>query len=347
MDVLSALSKRAAELVPLSLYRRIRSVDVTGFCYHMVADDLCPHVGPILPYKTVAEFERDLQYLVRHFTPVSYAQIVAYRREGAPLPANAAVVTFDDGFTECESIVRPLLLKYDIPCIFFVIGSCVDNRSLMFRNKVALLLDHLGSLEDVERRDKLRVLKGPVGGDAVTWPAFEAWLGRCEAVDGAKLDRICALLGLDIPSYLDNRRPYLTSEQILRLQRDGFTIGAHTMTHPRLYRLDPSSIVREIVDSCTMVQRLTGTPEVPFAFPFNGQRIDRGLVADLRAADPRIGLVFDTGGVAPDPWWVVNRISVDRPGNGRTGRSNLPELIHRAYQIHAGRVLRRLLRVRR
>lgn len=72
--------------------------------------------------------------LVSHFTwlrdngyhPVSLAQIREAQNGGRPLPKNAILLTFDDGYISFYTTVYPLLRAYDFPAILAVVGSWLE-----------------------------------------------------------------------------------------------------------------------------------------------------------------------------------------------------------------------------
>src|SRR5689334_9863296 len=92
--------------------------DVIGFCYHTVSDEQQPHVASLYRCKSIAQFRRDLTFLQRFYRVIGYHDL-----EGAHDGINGApsvVITFDDGLVECHDVVRPLLLEYGVPAIFFI-----------------------------------------------------------------------------------------------------------------------------------------------------------------------------------------------------------------------------------
>jgi hypothetical protein len=72
------------------------------------------------------------------------------------------------------------------------------------------------------------------------------------------------------------------------------------------------------VESCRIVQGITGQPSVPFAFPYSGGGLDREWLAALRRQHPCIGLCFDTDGVRADAPFVVQRVFGERFGPDHT-----------------------------
>ncbi|MBD0320412.1 MAG: polysaccharide deacetylase family protein, partial [Gemmatimonadetes bacterium] len=133
------ISRRAGtylmRLLPLQLYGRILPRAVVGLCYHVVSERRLPHVANLYPYKSPEQFEADLVYLKRNFRVVSYADVVEGRVE-----PNSVHISFDDGYSECFDVVRPLLLKHGLPCTFFISPPYLDNRRMYSFNKASLAL---------------------------------------------------------------------------------------------------------------------------------------------------------------------------------------------------------------
>lgn len=60
----------------------------------------------------------------------------------------------------------------------------------------------------------------------------------------------------------------MTEEELRDLAAAGIELGAHTVTHPDLSRLDRESCLREMVESREALERLTGAEVRTFAYPF-------------------------------------------------------------------------------
>lgn len=310
-----------------------------SFFYHTVSDKPLAHIRNLFACKNVAQFEQDLILLEERFGLPTHQEISGRRSERW-----SAAISFDDGLRECFDLVRPLLLKHGVPCTFFVITDAIDNRLLMFRNKVSLFLDRWRSLTSADRaarREKLgQRFEAPNSSDG----EFLAWIDRLPAHRVDDIDALCESLDIDCDRFLRDQRPYMTREQILQLHRDGFTIGAHTRTHPRLWELkDPSEVEREIIESCAAVRDLTGQAKVPFAFPFNGLWMDRDRIEAIRKKTGFIDLFYDSNNLMKDRDFVVNRIWVDSPDGAASGRSNLPRMLRRAHALEPIRAMKRLM----
>lgn len=98
---------RIAHRIPLLVYRVMFARKIVGLYYHVISDEPLAHIRHLYTFKTVAMFEGDLAYLKRHYHPISYEQLLEHVQGGKRLPVNALLLTFDDGFSQCFSVVRP------------------------------------------------------------------------------------------------------------------------------------------------------------------------------------------------------------------------------------------------
>ena len=71
-----------------------------------------------------ATFASHVKLLSAHgYTPVTFAQIIAYVEKGEPLPEKPILITFDDGYLSNYEYAYPILSEYGWPASIFVIGS--------------------------------------------------------------------------------------------------------------------------------------------------------------------------------------------------------------------------------
>lgn len=336
------LAKGIRRSIPLGFYPYLIRRDVVGLFYHAVSDERLAHIQRLYPPEPVARFEAALRYIQKHFHPVTDAELYAHRINGRPLPARAIHLSFDDGFAECYSVARPLLLKYGIPCTFFITSGWVDNQRMFYRNKVSLCLERLAELPHDAVRMVFTSLNNALDIKLVEAKDFKRWIMALGPMDEPVIDMAAKMLGLDIKEYLSRRQPYLSSQQIMDLYEDGFIIGAHTRAHAKLALLAPGQVEAEIVESARFVQQLTGAERVPFSFPYSATDTDRGLLAAIRQRHPFLGLFYDTMDLRPDLPFIVNRIWAEKSAyRGAGAETNLPALLHAAYRAEAYDAMRR------
>jgi peptidoglycan/xylan/chitin deacetylase (PgdA/CDA1 family) len=330
MSALNVLASAVSDVIPLRAYRRIIPRELVGFVYHLVSEQAGPHIRHLYSCKTPQMFEQDLSYLSESFALPGYDQLFGDVR--STLEKRAAFVTFDDGLAECSSTVGPMLVKHRVPCIFFLVTECIDNRHMMYRHKISLCISKILDLPPSALISNKVPLASIFLSAAETKEELIRGALSFKEKDSAKIDRLCEALEVDWRSYLERSKPYMTQGQIKDLLRAGFKIGAHTRRHAFLADLTAEEMETEIVGSCNEIREITGDDNVPFAFPFSGAGVGRDFLQHLREKHPVIGPAFDTAGVAIDAPFVFNRITADVPSRGGASGTNIPALLHGAYR---------------
>ena len=269
------------------------------------------HVRHLYPYKTPAQFEADLDILQANFKLVGYPELLAAFENNQPLHAGSAYLSFDDGFRECYDIIRPILKRRGIPALFFLTTDWIDNQALYYRGKMSLCIEAYDQLSMPEQKDWLIAEPETAHMDPTGFPI---WIKDQEQADEEEvIDMVCERLGVDAQAYLRQNEPFMTSDQIRTMRAESFWFGGHSQKHAKLATIEPEAQDTEILASCQQIAELTGDPQVPFAFPFSGNGVDRDRLANLRSAHPEIGLIFDTQGIKPDRDFIQHRIWVDQP----------------------------------
>ena len=330
------LVKRALDKIPAVAWRAMMPRTEIALCYHMVSQEVLPHVRPLYAYKNPAQFASDLEFLA----------------------GGDAFLSFDDGFAECRTVVAPLLARYGQRATFFVNTDLLDNRMMMYRNKLALCIDrlettastaapaHHGETDPAILRKRAADLLG------LPHPAEIVALRRAildlRADRAMRVDALCAVLGVDVPAYLANRKPYLTWDQVRELLEEGHAIGAHGLDHREFQAMEPDEIERQMVESCNAVRAVTNQEKVPLAVPFSLDGLDRSLLADIARRNPQVGRIYGTSGLMPEPAGFLNRLVVDSPPissptHRPSNRTRLPSKIKAALRERITALARRLV----
>src|ERR1700722_6844348 len=76
----------ARTIIPFAVWQSLSRVSLAVPYYHMVSDDEVPHVRHLYRFRSVREFVADLDFLLRHYAPVSLQQIVTHLDGGGSLP---------------------------------------------------------------------------------------------------------------------------------------------------------------------------------------------------------------------------------------------------------------------
>lgn len=97
---------------------------VAVLMYHHLQEE--PARGDILSPR---QFERQMELLAEHgFRVISAEEYAAFMLEGAKVPDNAVLLTFDDGYASFYELAYPVLKRFGYSAVAFVIVSGVDQR---------------------------------------------------------------------------------------------------------------------------------------------------------------------------------------------------------------------------
>lgn len=323
--------KNLAEKVPLPIYQSLVNRNPIGLYYHVVSDEYLPHIQYLNGYKTPRAFENDLIYLLKKFNIITYEQLLTAYLNNSKLKHKSIILTFDDGFSECFSVVRPLLLKHGIPCSFFVTTEFIDNKKLSNVEKACLCIDQINSIENevfqfIELKKSINFPK-----EIMTKKELISWIKSQAIYSTNTIDQLCLHFEIDVNDYLKSKQPYMTSDNIKKLSQDGFSIGAHSTSHRKLGLLTDIDIEKEIITSCNKVMSLTGKTQVPFAFPFSADGVSRELLEKIKQEFRGVGLFFDTNGIQRNQGFLVSRICADSTKGTINNSTNLDYKITQAY----------------
>jgi peptidoglycan/xylan/chitin deacetylase (PgdA/CDA1 family) len=314
VSILLTLGEAGSRIpVPLGLLRRAADAGCVVLLAHDVVDHRPPpHLAWTVGYKTTARFEADLTWLLRRYRFVGYDDVEASLAGARKLPANAALLTFDDGYAELHSIAWPILRRLGVPALVFLTTSALDNVALTADCRLSLCVHEFVRLARADQRSTIAALGLP---DFAARPAPELGRELCgylRSHDGAT-QALWQRLALDEEAYLREVRPYLTTEQVRELAAHGWSVGGHGVVHRHLQGLSRDELEGEIVESCAAASRLSGRARAPFAFPYSGQGVRRDWLAEIRARHGHVGLFFDVHGIRREGSLVWHRVDIERP----------------------------------
>lgn len=110
---------------------------------------------PAIKGLDVNEFREQIGYLKQHYTIVPMEDVVAALGSGVNIPPRAAVLTFDDGYSDHYEHAFPVLLEQKLQGSFYVPRSTALDREILDVNKIHFFLaatkDHVALAAEVAR----------------------------------------------------------------------------------------------------------------------------------------------------------------------------------------------------
>ncbi len=235
--------------------------------YHGISADHREWEGTISQQR----FRRHLRWLKQHFSFTTVAGAARLLASGE-LDRDWCVITFDDGYLNNFENAWPVLRELDLPATIYLTSSFLDGRELWF---------------DVARRALTTCLEPGAADATPPWVAerlaesLGAWPPTLELESAMRLlksksadermetVRQLQAAGLDLPA----AAAPMSWDQARELQQAGIELGAHTVEHPILSKLDRQCQEAEIRGSIERLTEELGRRPTTFAMP-NGSQAD-------------------------------------------------------------------------
>lgn len=214
---------------------------------------------------SASEFDGQMRVIAETFTPLPLSEAVE-RLRGGGLPPRAACVTFDDGYRDNVEVALPILRRHGVPATFFIATGYLDG-GCMWNDKVVEALRVMPGRELDLGRWGLPVF-GLDGADARR-RAIETILPALKYLPAAERESRAdeLLTAARLPAVAS---PMMRETHVRALHTAGMEIGAHSITHPVLTRVDATQARREIADSARRLSDILREPIRLFAYP-NGK----------------------------------------------------------------------------
>ncbi len=263
--------------------------------YHVVSDEHLPHIKHLYPIVSSRKFEADLDFLLKHFKPLSIDDLIQNTASGKEIDENGFFLSFDDGLREFHDIVAPILLRKGIPAACFVNTAFIDNKDMLFRMKASILIETINKkkLTSIQQKNIADVFS-----ERNLLYKQELDLLKVSYTNQDMLPRIAKIIDVDFDDFLKTQRPYLSSTEINDLIKKGFSIGSHSVSHPYYCDLDENRQIQQTLDSLRYLKENFDINEGLFAFPFTDYGVKQSFFDRIAS---EIDLSFGTASIKIDP----------------------------------------------
>jgi peptidoglycan/xylan/chitin deacetylase (PgdA/CDA1 family) len=248
--------------------RRTLPANLSVLAYHRIVD---PYKSGFYGLKgnvsaTPSAFEAQLEYMAGECNVISLDDLAALTTHGKPLPENAVLITFDDGYRDNYTTALPALAKRGLPAVLFAATGFVDGLICPFwdwviqafriteKERAALPLLGFRAWKTADEREA-------VGAE---------WIKASLMCPHLEFRRALGALSKTIDLPLPAAPPpglMMNWDELKAMMQGGFAIGAHSATHPVLLRTSPDRARREIEVSKAILEQRTNSRVTSFAFP--------------------------------------------------------------------------------
>jgi peptidoglycan/xylan/chitin deacetylase (PgdA/CDA1 family) len=185
------------------------------------------------------KFESHLKFLINSdYNIIDINTLGDHLFLGDKLPNKPVLITFDDGDISVLELGLPLLKKYKLPSVMFIITSLIDSDNTFWCRQVEKALQEQGK-SYAEARSKVNQLK--------------------------KISNKNRMVYINSLNPVNSRQ--LTKKDLVNMQKGMMFIGNHTHTHPMVDMCTKEELENElnISKSCFEEWELPGFPI--FAYP--------------------------------------------------------------------------------
>jgi peptidoglycan/xylan/chitin deacetylase (PgdA/CDA1 family) len=280
---------------PVNTAKYIRKSGIRVFFpfYHAISNSELPHLKHLYALRNVEQFGRDLDYMLKYFQPVKMSEYLGGKILVDP-NRPPMVLSFDDGLLQCYEEVLPILISKGVPATFFVNNAFIDNRSMFFRFKVSLLVEHLKEATDAQKQRAAHLLHCEVG-------EIKSRLLGVSYVEREITDQVAGAWDYSFSEYMRREPVYLTSMHINKMLGEGFEFGSHGIDHPLFALLKRKTAIDHIQASVEDLRKRYSLDHRYFAFPFTDSGVQDGTIEHL-FRHKIIDAGFGTAGLKDDKW---------------------------------------------
>ena len=230
--------------------------------YHSISNDNPAYIKNIYPVRNEKIFINDLDFFCKNFKPVDLDFIVKKQKNDKPV----FYLSFDDGLSEVYDIIAPILIKKGISASFFINTDFVDNKDLFYRYKASLII------EKYKNTQNKNGILNKINNELNLQLNNKNFIRFIKSVDyNSKniLDKTAPFFELDFDTFLRTEKPYLNSEQIKELIKQGFTIGSHSCSHPEYRTITIDEQIKQTKESMEFItEKFNIKSHKIFSFPF-------------------------------------------------------------------------------
>ena len=239
---------------------------VTIITWHYVRND----ASADLHARSVTEFDHQLEHIAANFTPVTLDAVIAATQDGnTALPANACLLTFDDGYRDHFETVFPRLAERGWQGVFFPVARAARDHEVLDVNKIQFAIAAAG-LETISNETRTAIDDARTQTTTCPIPkpsirelavaglhnppeamfvkrALQTRLPPQRCAPGSASELFARHVSSDEQDFA--KQLYANVDELRDMHAGGMALGGHGERHNRMNELDPDSRDREFQGS--------------------------------------------------------------------------------------------------
>lgn len=269
---------------------------LTAVNYHYIRQSFINKYPSIHGLKPIS-FEKQLKILSNNSNFISQRQILEFIKNNKSIKEKGVVITFDDGLKEQFRNALPILIKNNIPAIFFINTSTLTEKKVLNVHKIHLLRSEIPNhkllklissyVKDINSKINMREIEK----NAINHYKYDN-------LDAAKLKYLLnfslnfkqqknIINKLFQEQFGNNEKKiseelYMNEDEIKSLGKLGY-IGSHTHNHLPISMLSESEVLYELSESKNILENLIKSKIYSFSYPYGSHESCNTMAKNLKS----------------------------------------------------------------
>jgi peptidoglycan/xylan/chitin deacetylase (PgdA/CDA1 family) len=285
---------------------------ITIIMYHYVRE-LEHSRFPEIKGLSTEQFEEQIAYLTKHYHIISGHDLLNTLRSEVALPPRAALLTFDDGYSDHFTQVFPILHRVGVSGCFFPPAKCILENRVLDVNKIHFILASVSNKQVLVDSIFRMLAEYQTPYHLKDKEYYWNKLAQPGRYDPAEIMFIKHLLQRELPEELRDlmidvlfkeyvttdevsfaKELYMSLDQLRCLHQQGMYVGSHGYNHCWLDRLDRAEQEQEIDRSLAFLTSIAGrSDDWMMCYPYGAY--NDSLLSVLKSRGCKIGLTTRVG----------------------------------------------------
>lgn len=215
-------------------YINEKNIQIPIYTYHQIVESSAD-VEVDYMQTTLKNFKKQINGLLNlGYTPITYQNLIDYKKGIKSIPKKSCIITFDDGYTSVYEYVYPVVEEYNIPITLFVVNNLVGVDGYMTWDQLKEM--HDSKLVDIYSHGLNHSEYDKLGTDILLSETEESYSELKNKLEDTSLLKIFAY---PCGFYTDDEIEILANNGYIQNLMDGKINKSNSLNLNKLHRLYP------------------------------------------------------------------------------------------------------------
>jgi len=235
----------------------------------LILHRVLPRADELFPGEVDAErFDTICGWVRQWFNVLPLAE-ATQRMFDRSLPARAMAITFDDGYADNHDVAMPILRRHGLTATFFIATGYLDGGRMWNDTVIESVRGAAGPMLDLTGLNLGQLGALDISSVPAKRSAIDTIIAATKYMHAEQrtqcVEQIASRARVALPTHL-----MMSTQQVRAMRDGGMQVGAHTVTHPILARLEDKAAMQEMRGSRQHLEEILRAPVSLFAYP-NGK----------------------------------------------------------------------------